>query len=140
MDVEEMQGELELFKSAGGATICELSCTGVRCSPQQASSLAQLSRLTGVNIVHATGFYCHRFLDDAVHRMSVEEMTDAMLEEVHHLHCIIYVHTRLYSTHYSGTPLLGTPEMRTPFPSSSTSLGCISSDTFPFYYSSGVQI
>ena len=81
-DVEEMQTELELFQSVGGATICELSCHGIRCSPHSPSSLARLSRATGVNIVHATGYYCHRFLPDSVHKMSVEEMTAAMLEEV----------------------------------------------------------
>ena len=81
-EVEEMQRELEMFKTAGGATVCELSCTGIRCSLHSPSSLTQLSRQTGVNIVHATGFYCHNFLPETVHRMSVEEMTQTMMEEV----------------------------------------------------------
>ena len=76
------EGELELFRAAGGATVCELSCTGLRWAPTSPVSLAQLSRETGVNIVHATGFYCTSFLPETVHRMSVEDMTQTMVDEV----------------------------------------------------------
>ena len=79
---EEMQQELSLFKSAGGGTICELSVLGMRCNPHRPEKLAEISRQTGVNIVHATGFYCHKFLPANVHAMSVEEMRDAMLQEI----------------------------------------------------------
>ena len=81
-DVQEMASELEMFRAAGGATICELSCVGVRCSPHSLGSLAQLSRLSGVHIVHTTGFYCHSFLPNTVHGMSVHEMTQTMMGEV----------------------------------------------------------
>ena len=80
--VPEMQQELNLFKSAGGSTICELSVIGVRCTPHQPDKLAHLSRQTGINIVHATGFYCHDFLPEKVHAMSIEDMTDVMLKEI----------------------------------------------------------
>ena len=70
-DAEEMRRELELFKTAGGAMICELSCAGIRCTPHRPTTLAQLSRNTGVSIVHATGFYCHKFLSEAVHSMTM---------------------------------------------------------------------
>ena len=79
---EEMQQELSLFKSAGGGTICELSVLGMRCNPHRPEKLAEISRQTGVNIVHGTGFYCHKFLPANVHAMSVEEMRDAMLQEI----------------------------------------------------------
>lgn len=81
-NVEEMERELELFKSSGGQTICELSCIGMRCTPHQPETLRHLSQSTDVNIVHATGFYCHRFLPDSVHALSVDEMRDVMLEEL----------------------------------------------------------
>lgn len=81
-DVDEMKKELELFKLAGGSTICELSCIGIRCNPHRPASLVQLSRETGINIVHATGLYCHSFLPDDVHEMSVDQMTNTMLKEV----------------------------------------------------------
>ena len=81
-NVPEMQQELNHFKSAGGSTICELSVIGMRCTPYQPDKLAHLSRQTGVNIVHATGFYCHKFLPENVHSMSIKEMTDVMLKEI----------------------------------------------------------
>ena len=61
---------------------CELSCTGIRCTPHRPTTLAQLPRNTGVNIVHATGFYCHEFLSEAVHSSSEEQMTQTMMNEV----------------------------------------------------------
>jgi predicted metal-dependent phosphotriesterase family hydrolase len=91
-DVQEMARELEMFRAAGGATVCELSCVGVRCSPHSPGSLAQLSRLSGVHIVHATGFYCHTFLPETVHGLSVDEMTQTMMDGVYkslqHLHTL----------------------------------------------------
>ena len=89
-DVQEMARELEMFRAAGGATVCELSCIGVRCSPHSPGSLAQLSRLSGVHIVHVTGFYCHTFLPETVHRMSVHEMTQTMMDEVSQCYICIY--------------------------------------------------
>ena len=81
--VDEMERELNLFRRAGGGLVCEMSVTGMRCQPHRPDQLAELSRKTGVNIIHATGFYCHNFLPDYVHSMSVEEMRDFMHAEIH---------------------------------------------------------
>ena len=80
--VEEMEQELRFFKQAGGGTICELSVTGIRCHPHRPEQLAELARKTGVNIIHGTGFYCHQFLSNNVHSMSVQAMQDFMLDEI----------------------------------------------------------
>lgn len=81
-NVQEMQQELGHFRSAGGGTVCELSVTGIRSTPHRPDHLALLSRQTGVHIVHGTGYYCHNFLPDEVHGMSVEEMRDVMMREI----------------------------------------------------------
>ena len=81
-NMEEMQRELGLFKSSGGGTVCELSCIGIRCTPHKPERLKHLSQQTGVNIVHATGFYCNKFLPESAHALSVAEMRDVMLKEL----------------------------------------------------------
>ena len=62
--------------------MCELSCIGMRCTPHKPERLKHLSQQTGVNIVHATGFYCNKFLPESVHALSVAEMRDVMLKEL----------------------------------------------------------
>ena len=51
-NVQEMREELDLLRGVGGVTVCELSCTGIRCKPHQPQNLAQLAQLTGDHKAH----------------------------------------------------------------------------------------
>ena len=75
-----MIGELQLFKQAGGDTLCDLydSC-GPRLKP---ASLPRLSRESGVKIVCGTGYYVDSFLSEEVKMMSEDEMADNMVKEI----------------------------------------------------------
>ena len=81
-DPDEMAAEVEPFKQAGGGTICELSVVGMRCDPHKPTHLVQISRSTGVNIVHATGFYIDSMLPEEAKSLTVREMADFMVGEV----------------------------------------------------------
>ena len=81
-DAEEMTSELQLFKRAGGNTVCEMSVVGMRLDPHTPSLLAQISRESQVNIVHATGFYWEKILPEWARLMSVQEMADFMIREI----------------------------------------------------------
>ena len=81
-DVEEMTSELQLFKRAGGNTVCELSVVGMRHDPHDPRLLVQVSQESQVNIVHATGFYLDKFLPEWATLMSVQEMADFMIREL----------------------------------------------------------
>ena len=81
-DVDEMTSELQLFKRAGGNTVCEMSVVGMRLEPHTPSLLARISRETQVNIVHATGFYCEQFLPEWARLLSAQEMEDFMVGEI----------------------------------------------------------
>ncbi len=62
--------------------MCELSVTGMRCESYQRHHLTRISKETGVNIIHATGFYWDSFLPERVRAMGVREMKDLMQEEI----------------------------------------------------------
>ena len=81
---KELTNELQLYKVAGGGTICELSVVGMRCDPHRPELLAEMSRDTGVNIVHATGFYLDGFLPEWARLLSIREMADHMIGEISH--------------------------------------------------------
>ena len=75
-----MIGELQLFKQAGGDTLCDLydSC-GPRLKP---ASLPRLSQESGVKIVCGTGYYVDSFLSEEVKMMSEDKMADNMVKEI----------------------------------------------------------
>ena len=81
-DPDEMAAEVEPFKQTGGGTICELSVVGMRCDPHKPTHLVQISQSTGINIVHATGFYIDSMLPEEAKSLTVREMTDFMVGEV----------------------------------------------------------
>ena len=81
-EITKATNEVQLYKSAGGGTMCEMSVVGMRRSNHSAADLKHISMATGVHIVAATGFYCDPFLPTWAKNMSVREMADFMLKEV----------------------------------------------------------
>ena len=75
----DMLEELRLYKQAGGGTLCELTVTGIRIN---SSSLLKLSRETGVNIIHGTGFYVDSMIPEEFRSSTAEELSEIMVKEI----------------------------------------------------------
>ncbi|MCC6222498.1 MAG: hypothetical protein IT201_03290 [Thermoleophilia bacterium] len=78
-DEDVMAGELERFARGGGATVLELSCSGIRGDPL---GLRRLSERTGVNIVASTGLYIEESWPEELRAADVDRLTEHMIGEV----------------------------------------------------------
>jgi phosphotriesterase-related protein len=68
------------FKAAGGGTIVDLSCRGMG---QDVGFLQEVSRATGVRVVSGTGFYYGQFLPDYLNDLSVDDVAELFVRELH---------------------------------------------------------
>ena len=71
--------EMEIFGTAGGDTILELSVQGIGRSPE---ALQRLSRKTGVKIVAPTGYYVEDSHPSRVRRKSVEQLAEEFVRDI----------------------------------------------------------
>ena len=80
LDNEEIAGEeLKLFKDAGGAAIVDLTCVGIGPTPLR---LADVSRLTGVQIVAGCGFYVDASHPDWLAALDEDEITALLVRDL----------------------------------------------------------
>ena len=79
-NVEEMIAELQLFKQAGGDTLCDLYDS---CGPRlMAANLPRMSQESGIKIVAGTGYYMDCFLSEEVKMMNEDELADNIVKEI----------------------------------------------------------
>ena len=71
--------ELGLFKAAGGSTIVDVSTPGIGRDPL---ALARVARVSGVNVVMATGFYVASTHPRDVASMSESDVAERMIAEI----------------------------------------------------------
>ena len=80
-DVSVCKQELDTYRTGGGGTVCEMSVIGMRRKNHAPQDLVEISRLTSLNVVSATGFYWAALLPEWVGSLSVREMADMLLGE-----------------------------------------------------------
>ncbi|XP_028831197.1 N-acetyltaurine hydrolase [Denticeps clupeoides] len=80
-ETEAVREELLSFRRAGGGAIVENTTTGIS---RNLGILQQLSKDTGVHIVAGAGFYVDQTHSDQTRKMSVEQLTDVIKNEVLH--------------------------------------------------------
>ena len=78
-DEDEIISELQLFRAAGGSTVCDVTTIGFRINSE---ALLRVSEATGVNIVAGTGFYLDSFLSEEHKMLSVREVSPAHVKWV----------------------------------------------------------
>lgn len=78
-DVATSVDELRRFREWGGTTVVEATTPGIGRDPV---GLARISRLSGVNVVMATGFYVAATHPSCIHGMSPEDLADLMTREL----------------------------------------------------------
>ncbi|MCU1439331.1 MAG: aryldialkylphosphatase [Rhodoglobus sp.] len=71
--------ELQLFKAAGGGTICDPTNIGLKRDP---AALARLSRASGVNIVMGAGWYREVVYPPYIAERSTEELAQFLVDEI----------------------------------------------------------
>ena len=76
--LETMTNEVNYYKNAGGGSIVEVSCIGLR---GDANILRQLSEATGVHIIASTGYYLEGSWPDYAHEATVDELRKIMVSE-----------------------------------------------------------
>lgn len=74
--IELVSHELERFRSDGGAAIVELSCGGLHPDP---TGLAELARLSGVQIVMGCGWYVEEYQNPTNAERSVDSFAAEMI-------------------------------------------------------------
>jgi len=80
-DDEILAAELSAFSDVGGSCLVDQTPRG---AGRQPARLRQLSDATGVEIVCSTGYYTEPYYPpgDALHRRSVDEITEVLLDEI----------------------------------------------------------
>lgn len=80
-DDEILAAELSAFSDVGGSCLVDQTPRG---AGRQPARLQKLSNATGVEIVCSTGYYTEPYYPpgDALHRRSVDEITELLLEEI----------------------------------------------------------
>ena len=71
--------EIADMVEAGGRTIVELTCGGLKPKPTE---LADISRATGAHIVMGCGHYVHEFQDPKNHTRTVDDFAAEMIAQV----------------------------------------------------------
>ncbi len=79
LDKELAAAELDLFKTAGGRTIVDVTTAGLGRDP---ATLVRLSRLTGLNIIMGCGYYVGAAQDRALEKKSEEEIGNEITAEI----------------------------------------------------------
>jgi phosphotriesterase-related protein len=78
-DEDTAAAELRLFKAAGGSTIVDVTPPGIGRDPL---GLARVARVSGVNIVMATGFYVASTHPAEVAGMTAADVARRMIDEI----------------------------------------------------------
>lgn len=78
-DVERAVREVAHFVAAGGGTIVEMTTGGIAPDPE---GLAQVSARSGAAVVMGAGFYTEPYLEGDILSLSIEALTDLMIEQV----------------------------------------------------------
>lgn len=80
-ETEAVKEELLHFKASGGGTVVENTTTGLS---RDVLTLKRLSQETGVHIVSGAGFYVDATHSAETRVMSVEQLTDVLINEILH--------------------------------------------------------
>lgn len=78
-DTETAVSELLYYKSAGGATLVDITPKGLGRAPEQ---LREVSRRSGVNIVAATGYYLRETFPSDVETRTAEDLASEMVRDI----------------------------------------------------------
>jgi phosphotriesterase-related protein len=78
-DVAIAIDEVRKLKEVGGSTIVELSCGGLKPDPE---GLAEISKVTGVNLVMGCGYYVDEYQDPRNRTRSVEDFAQEIIDQV----------------------------------------------------------
>lgn len=80
VDDEDLAGEeLQLYADAGGGTICDPTCVGLRRDPE---ALRRISSRTGVNVVMGSGWYREAVYPPEIAALSVRALAAGLVEEL----------------------------------------------------------
>ena len=71
--------EVNWFKEAGGGTICDNGCHGLKCDPVK---LKNVSMRTGVNIIRGTGAYLGQTLPPEIAALDVDKLAELSIKEI----------------------------------------------------------
>lgn len=79
--IDAAEKEIYLYKNAGGKTIVEMTPCG---SGRDITSLAELSKKTGLNIIATTGFHKSELYDPThfIYRYSIEDIAELLIRDV----------------------------------------------------------
>ncbi len=77
---EEARDEIMLFKRAGGNTVVDLTPKHVGRDPRM---IKEVANETGLTFIHGTGYYVRDAQPDYLDRMSVSEIRDEFISDVH---------------------------------------------------------
>ncbi|XP_006894354.1 PREDICTED: phosphotriesterase-related protein isoform X1 [Elephantulus edwardii] len=80
-ELEAIKEELLYFKAKGGGTVVENTTTGIS---RDVQTLKWLSQETGVHIITGAGFYVDATHSSETRAMSVEQLTDVLINEILH--------------------------------------------------------
>lgn len=80
-DPAQATAEVRLFQAAGGRGLVDMTPIGLG---RQAGELREVSRLTGVHIIAATGLYYERFYPDWVAASPAEAIAEQLIGEAMH--------------------------------------------------------
>jgi phosphotriesterase-related protein len=79
LDEETMTAEVLHFKAAGGRTIVDQGNNGLG---RDASALARISRITGLNVIMGSGYYTANSLSPNVFSKSVDEIAEEIVRDI----------------------------------------------------------
>jgi phosphotriesterase-related protein len=76
---DDLIHELQLYKQAGGSTLCDLTVTGIRINPE---ALPRISAASGVHIILGSGYYVDQFIPDDIKGIDVETIASTIVSEI----------------------------------------------------------
>jgi len=78
-DEDVMARELELFRAAGGGTIIDPTCIGLK---RQPAGMRRLAERTGLNLVMGTGWYRERCYPTYIREEMPDQLADRMVRDL----------------------------------------------------------
>ena len=72
--------ELKWYKEAGGVTICDNGCYGLKCDPVM---LREVSQKSGVQIIRGPGAYQGRTLPPDIAKLDVDKLAELFIKEIY---------------------------------------------------------
>lgn len=78
-DFDTAVEEMTRFKKAGGTTLVDLTNIGIK---RDMAKIAEVSRLTGVNVIAGCGLYYSLTIPEPYRSMSLDELADWMIDEI----------------------------------------------------------